>query len=141
MPDKPGVYVTNLREVRQLLSRIEPNLLPVLRNELQAAVETTVLPGIFRRLPTGPDKGGHVRQSVKATGGGNTVYIQAGTSARYAYYGWLDFGGTLKPTGKRRNTQRRPIKKSGRYIYPSIAEASDKLAIAAGRAVDRVNPT
>lgn len=141
MADKPGVYVTNLREVRAVLKKIHPDLLPVLRNELQGAVEVSILPEIMRQVPTGPDKGGHVRQSIKATGSANTIYIQGGTTSRYGYYGWLEFGGTLGPVGKRRNTQHRPIVKGGHWFYPTIKRNADKLALAAGRAVDRVNPT
>jgi hypothetical protein len=32
----------------------------------------------------------------------------------------LDWGGTLKPSGGRHNTQVRPRIKGGRYLYPAI---------------------
>lgn len=137
LANKPGVYVTNLREVRAYLKQIHPNLLPVLRNELQGAVEVSILPQILRKIPTGPDRGGHARQTVRATGAGQTVYIQAG-GRRHAYLPWLEFGGVLGPVGKRRNTQVRPFLKDGRWLYPTVKQNRQKLAQAAGEAVQKV---
>lgn len=131
------MYVTNLKEVRAVLKKIHPSLLPVLRNELQGAVEVSILPSIMRQLPTGPDRGGHVRSSVKAYGSANTVYIKAG-GGRFAYLPWLEFGGVLGPVGKRRNTQVRPFVKDGRWMYPTVKRNRHKLALAAGEAVEKV---
>lgn len=142
MAQAAGVYITNLKEVQQVLRKIYPDLVPVLRTELESAVETTLLPRIIGRIPVGPDKGGHIRSTVKARAQGNAVYIQAGgASKRSGYYGWLDFGGVLRPSGRRRNTQHRPVMKRGRYIYPVVDQSEALLAAAAGRAVAKVNPT
>lgn len=137
MANPPGVYVTNLREVRAYLRKLHPDLLPVLRNELKTAVTTTVVPSAKSRVPT---RSGAAAGSIRATSGGNTVYLVAG-NAKAPYYGWLDFGGTLRPVGRRRNTQYRPKVTQGRYLYPAIAEASRPLVEAAGRAVDRITRT
>jgi hypothetical protein len=74
-----------------------------------------------------PSRGGKAAASIRARSGGNTVYIRAG-GARVPYYGWLDFGGTLKPKGRRYNTQVRPRIQGGRFIYPAI-EAKQSLLI------------
>ena len=130
----PGVYVTNLREVRAVLRKIHPDLVPVLRDELKTAASTTVVP---RAQANVPKRSGAAAGSIRATSGGNTIYINAGR-AKVPYYGWLDFGGFLTPTGRRFNTQYRPIYPRGRYIYPAIDASGAELAQAAGQAVDRV---
>jgi hypothetical protein len=67
---------------------------------------------------------GRAAASIKAGVSGGRVYVKGGGTKATAYYGWLDYGGTLKATGvlrpSRVNTQHRPVKKSGRYIYPAI---------------------
>lgn len=129
----PGVYVTNLREVRGFLRKVHPDLVPVLRDELKTAVNVYTVPTIAQRVPR---KTGNAASNVRARSGGNTVYIVAGT-AKAPYFGWLDFGGMLKPTGDRRNFIFRPMYRKGRYVYAGIAATGGQLVKAAGNAVDR----
>ena len=69
---------------------------------------------------------GNAAKSIKSGVAGGRVYVRGGGTKATAYYGWLDYGGTLKATGvlrpSRVNTQHRPVKKEGRYIYPAIRE-------------------
>jgi hypothetical protein len=130
----PGLYVQNLAEVQAWLRQFEPRLVPALRDELKRAVNTTVKQAVVRRVPK---RSGTAAASVRGGSGGNTVYIIAG-SAKAPYFGWLDFGGYLRPTGRRRNTISRPKVTTGRYLYPGIAESGPVLVEAAGRAVDRI---
>lgn len=133
MPNQ--VYVTNLRETRQFLNKLAPDLAPVLREELKQAIETITIPAIKSSIPV---KSGAARDSVRAVAGGNTFYIKAG-NARAKYYGWLDFGGNLTGRGPGRNqTIKRPIVRGGRYLYPGIASTSTQLVEAAGRAIDQI---
>lgn len=134
MPNASGVYVQGLAEVRRWVATFEPNLRPVLRDELKRAANTTVRPAVSRRVPK---RSGSAAGSVRAVSRGNTVQIVAG-SRSVPYFGWLDFGGTLRPVGKRHNTIKRPKVKGGRYMYPGVAESSGELVDAAGHAVDRV---
>lgn len=131
-----GVYVSNLGEVRKYLRKIHPDLVPVLREDLKAAIIQNTLPAIIRRIPTKSNK---ARFTVRARAGGNTLYVMAGGKGSAApYYGWLDFGGTLKNRGPGRNqTISRPIIKKGRYVYPGILETQNRLVEAAGKAVDK----
>ena len=69
---------------------------------------------------------------------GQTKVLVIGGKKVLPYYGWLDFGGELKAVGRRRNTQMRPIKKRGRYLYPAIDANRDRSIQAASRAVDDV---
>ncbi len=130
----PGVYAKGLRELRRDLRKVAPELLPLLRDELKKAVDTTVVPRARAKMPRIT---GAAQDSVRAVSGGNTVFIRAG-GAKVPYYGWLDFGGTLAKVGLRRNEQYRSILKSGRYLYPAIAESSSALANAAAEASDTV---
>lgn len=131
-----GVYVSNLAEVRKYLRKIHPNLVPVLREDLKAAIIQNTLPAIMRKVPK---KSGYAQFTIKARSGGNTLYVLAGGKSSVApYFGWLDFGGTLKGLGRGRNqTITRPIIKRGRYVYPGILETQQRLVEAAGQAVDK----
>ena len=64
---------------------------------------------------------GRAAGSFRILARGNRVTVAAGKKA-IPYYGWLDYGGDLKPSGGRTNTIKRPFKKKGRYLYPA-AEA------------------
>jgi len=131
-----GVYVSNLAEVRKYLRKIHPDLVPVLREDLKSAIIQNTLPAILRKIPK---KSGYAQFTLKARSGGNTLYVLAGGKSSVApYYGWLDFGGTLKGRGRGRNqTIVRPIIKRGRYVYPGILETQQRLVEAAGKAVDK----
>lgn len=131
-----GVYVSNLAEVRKYLRKIHPDLVPVLREDLKAAIIQNTLPAIMRKVPK---KSGYAQFTIKARSGGNTLYVLAGGKSSVApYFGWLDFGGTLKGLGRGRNqTITRPIIKRGRYVYPGILETQQRLVEAAGQAVDK----
>lgn len=131
-----GVYVSNLAEVRKYLRKIHPDLVPVLREDLKTAIIANTIPAILRKVPS---KSNYARFTVKARSSGNTLYVLAGGKSSVApYFGWLDFGGTLKNRGPGRNqTIVRPIIKKGRYVYPGILETQNRLVEAAGRAVDK----
>ncbi len=131
-----GVYISNLAEVRKYLRKIHPDLVPVLREDLKAAIIVNTLPAIIQRVPKISN---YARFTIKARSGGNTLYVIAGGKSSVApYFGWLDFGGTLRNRGPGKNqTIVRPIVKYGRYVYPGIRQTQDRLVEAAGRAVDK----
>jgi hypothetical protein len=131
-----GVYISNLAEVRKYLRKIHPDLVPILREDLKAAIIVNTLPAIIQRVPKISN---YARFTIKARSGGNTLYVIAGGKSSVApYFGWLDFGGTLRNRGPGKNqTIVRPIVKYGRYVYPGIKQTQDRLVEAAGRAVDK----
>ena len=46
-----GVYISNLAEVRKYLRKIHPDLVPVLREDLKAAIIINTIPAIMQRVP------------------------------------------------------------------------------------------
>jgi hypothetical protein len=83
-----------------------------------------------------PEQSGAAKRSVKPSYSGSYLAIRAG-GAKAPYYGWLDFGGTLGPSGGRRNTQHRAVFKKGRYLYPAIARKRHLVEAAAKRAIEQ----
>lgn len=123
--------MTGIREARRALRRVAPEALPALRDELKK-VAAPVVADIRANVPV---RSGAARDSVRVTGGGNVVYLNAGR-ASVPYFGWLDFGGRLLPKGKRRGTQYRPVLNSGRYIYPAISRHGAQIQQGALKAID-----
>lgn len=62
---------------------------------------------------------GTAAASIRILANSRGVAIVGG-KARVPYYGWLDFGGDLKPVGNRKNMQKRKFLKRGRAMYPAI---------------------
>lgn len=83
-----------------------------------------------------PVRSGAARASVRPSVSGGWLAIRAG-GAKAPYYGWLDYGGTLRPVGGRRNTQRRPVFRDGRWIYPTIRRNRGRVQSAAEQVVAR----
>ncbi len=151
--DPVKLYVSGIRELRSALKRLEPELLPELREDLKAAAEVIAVdarrrapqPGkvtyISRQRGRTPRtrvriRTGAARDSIRVVASGNAVLL-AGGYKKTPYYGWLDFGGKLRASGRRRNTQLRPIIRRGRYIYPALDANIQLLADRVGAAVDR----
>lgn len=82
-----------------------------------------------------PEKSGKAKGSVKAGVSGNNAYVKGGQKT-VPYFGWLDFGGTLKPVGERRNTIKRARVKGGRYLYPAIGRKRGRIVEAAVQALE-----
>lgn len=122
MPVNAGVEVIGLKEFRRDLRKIDPALQKTLRAEL-VDLGNEIAEDAKKEVPV---RTGRARDSIKAGMSGNNAYIQGG-KASVPYYAWLDFGGVLRPTGGRRNTQVRDFRKDGRYIYPAIDRARPKI--------------
>lgn len=128
-----GVQVEGLVELNRALRDIEPALQKELR-------------GTFRRIgakvrdkvrASMPSRTGKARSSVRSANSSAGTYIAAG-KASVPYVGWLDFGGTLRPSGGRRNTAVRPIVRGGRYLYPAIEDMAPQLQREAVEAIEAV---
>lgn len=145
----PGaeINITGLRELRSALRKVDKTILPELREGLKDAVNI-----VARDVKaTMPHKTGRAAASVRATAGGNTIYLKAG-GARVPYYGWLDFGGKLPDKSvsgahamdggslthpvKKVRGGRRPKIREGRYIYPAIRRNTPQIIDKAGDAFD-----
>jgi hypothetical protein len=121
-------------QVRRQLKAITPALDKKLVGALKQAADVVVVEARVRMIRdlasaqrVRPRRvTGRAAASIKAGVAGGKVYVRGGGTKATAYYGWLDYGGRLKSTGilrpSRVNTQDRPVKKDGRYIYPAIRE-------------------
>jgi hypothetical protein len=122
MATRPGIEVEGLRELNLALSRIDPQLRKNLNKRLRK-IAGAVRDDVRRAMPRG--KTGKARASIRSDVGVNGAYVVEGKT-QTPYVPWLDFGGVLKPTGKRKGTQSRPIVKGGRYLYPTVVAAQPR---------------
>ena len=117
MGNEQAVHVEGLKELRRALGQVDPALQKALRGRLKRIGERVA----DRARQRMPKRSGRAAGSVKAGASGNNAYVQTGKKS-VPYAAWLDFGGTLRPTGKRHNTIERPRIQHGRYLYPAIEE-------------------
>jgi hypothetical protein len=120
------VNVHGFRELNRALKRVEPELQKELRTELRGIARTVAMK-VRAKIPR---RSGRAARSVRFGASARAAYVQHGDKAA-PYVGWLDFGGTLRPTGGRKNTIRRPVVDGGRYLYPTIAENRESTLRAA----------
>lgn len=117
MAQNQAVHVEGLKELRRALGQVDKQLPKNLRGRLKK-IGDKVADRARQRMPK---RTGRAAGSVKAGVSGNTAYVQTGKKT-VPWASWLDFGGTLRPTGRRFNTQTRPRIKGGRYVFPAIEE-------------------
>lgn len=135
---KPQVHVIGIAELRAALKEVgDMENLKAFREGLKAAADI-VAREAKTRVPT---RTGQARDSVRATTGGNTAYVQAGKST-VPYYGWLDFGsrkpvlGNARSVGPWKGSGKGPAE--GRFIYPALEAKQEEVRSAAETAVDVV---
>lgn len=128
---RDAVSVDGLAELRKSLGQIDKTLPKHLRTRLKAVADEVA--DVSRsRVPV---KTGRARASVKSGVSGNRAYVQEG-KATVPYMGWLDFGGTLKPVGRRKNTIVRARPRGGRFLYPVIAQMQPQITAGAEKAFE-----
>lgn len=110
------IRVDGLRELQRSLRAIDKDLGAGVKLAGNRAAQL-VVDDARPRIPLGPGRGGHARDSLKVASTGKAVRVSAG-GKRYPYYPWLDFGGGVGP-GKR---SKRPFLTEGRYIWASFAD-------------------
>lgn len=130
-----GVRVEGLREFRRDLRRMDKALPVALRGEL-LKIGHKVAERAQSKMPVVT---GRARGSVRAGVSGTNAYVAIGKKS-VPYAAWLDFGGTLRPTGHRRNTIRRQPLRMGRYLYPAVEEMRPEVEVAAREAFASVAP-
>jgi len=155
---RPPVYVTNWRQLQNYLAEIgDEDTLNLIQQRLVGVGESVVAPKVRSLIPPSrerwDDPNVTARNSVRVRASqtvrskrGNlrafrTVYVYVRTGKGrlpgpvVPYFGWLDWGGTLQPSGGRRNTITRPALKTGRYLYPAAYASSKQVVRAAGAAM------
>ena len=136
------VSIQGYAELRRALAKLEPELVPELRDGMKRAADVAgdkarrlLVADVARRPTKRPRRSnGAAAASIRATSAGNIIYLNAGR-ASVPYYGWLDFGGDLKPNGGRHNLQHREFLKRGRYLYPAIDATRQDFINEAQRAI------
>jgi hypothetical protein len=129
MPVK--IEVHGLRELGVHLGSFDRKLPKVVDQACKEAAQA-VADGAKRRMPFGPEPGGHVRASTRTARIRGGYEARAG-GARYPYYMWLEYGGHV---GRRHHTYRTRSTK-GRYMYPALVAASPKIRRILNRALAR----
>lgn len=126
-----AVRVEGLAELRRALGRIDKQLPKNLRAKL-VPIGKRIADSARGRMPR---RSGRAASSVSSGVSGNRAYVSIGKNT-VPYAAWLDFGGTLRPSGGRRGTQVRPKVQGGRYLYPAIAANRGATEKAAAQALD-----
>lgn len=132
MPNSVDVNVEGFRRLNRALKQVDPALQKELATDLKAIAEQLAVK-VRAKMPR---RSGRAAGTVRGGATMRTAYVQQG-KASVPYVGWLDFGGTLRPSGGRRNTIRRTVVKGGRYLYPTVAENRDDTLRAAEQAFDK----
>lgn len=123
------VEVKGIRELSSAFKQIDTELPKELRvafKEIAATVASTAAGQVPRRSGAAA---GSIRPRATPKGAGIAF---GGSSA--PYMPWLEFGGAV---GRNRSVTR-PFMKTGRYIFPAIADAQDEIGNAALAAVETV---
>jgi hypothetical protein len=114
------IRIAGLAEFNRNLRKLSADLPKSLRmahNEGANLIADTARPKVASRS-------GRAAKTVKAKSTRTESRVSGG-SVRAAYYAWLDFGGRV---GVRKSVHRQ-FYSSGRYLYPSLAEKHDDLAV------------
>jgi hypothetical protein len=109
------VEIRGLKEVRAALRRLGGNVPQATRSAAERAAQL-VIDHAKPRVPVGPARAGHARDTMRVVDAGGRFFVTAGDAA-HSYYPWLDFGGRV---GRRKSVKRTYIKE-GRYIFPAYS--------------------
>lgn len=119
MPE--SIKVIGLKEFNKGIKRLDKDLPKGVRLAFNEAADIV----IDAARPKIPRRSGRAAGSLKAQSTQTLARISVGGN-RAPYYPWLDFGGKVG----RRNSVVRPFYRSGRYIYPTLAEKRDVITAA-----------
>lgn len=128
---KGGITIDGVRELQKNLRQLDVDAMKEFRQDL-IAIGQDIVHDAQGHIPV---KTGRALQSMKASADLKGAYVQGGRNS-VPYYAWLDFGGTLRPTGGRRNTITRPHIRRGRYLFPAIDRHLDQIERQAVDAVE-----
>lgn len=125
-----AIEIAGLTKIRKGLIKADKEKSFLIRKVFKATAEIAASEARSRMSADGAVLSGAARKSIKAGTSGASAIIRGGTheKGKVPYYGWLDFGGTIRPKGV---AIQRPVIKSpanrwnGRYIYPAMR---DKMA-------------
>lgn len=115
------IRIDGLREFNRQLKTVDSKLPTATRLAANSAAQI-VVDEAKPKVPIGPGKGGHAKESLKAKSTRTAARVSAG-GKKFPYYPWLDFGGSVGP-GK---GSKRPFLKEGRYIWAAYARRREDV--------------
>lgn len=138
------VKVTGVNRLVRKLSEAKNYERAEIRKELKTFAQVVVdaaIPEYQSMFVSGSRLDGTLEKSLRTSASvskrGVSVSVKEG-SAGYGppkdgsapYTGWIEFGGDLKPSGRRRGTIRRPFVKEGRVLFPTAKRMQGELVTA-----------
>lgn len=114
-----SLEVHGIKELQKALKEVDADLAKELRVGFNEAAKL-VLDAARPKVPRG--KTGNAAASLKLRSTQRTAGIATG-GTKAEYYPWLDFGGSVG----RRGATKRPFIKTGRYIFPTLADKRPQI--------------
>ena len=131
------IGLDGLKELRKDLKKLDEGLAKEFREQF-VAIAQRVASDARMRVPIG--KTAMAAASIRGGVSGNNAYV-AGGRRTVPYYGWLDFGSRNPVTGNPRSVgpwaKSGTGPRSGRFIYPAIADNHEEIMRAALEAFDQ----
>jgi len=118
MPNDATLKVDGIRDLQKALRQIDRAMAKELAAGLAEAAD--IVAGAARRKV--PVRTGRAAASIKTRKSQRTAALAVGGN-KAPYYGWLDFGGHVG----RAKSVKRPFLRTGRYIYPTLADKADEV--------------
>lgn len=114
------VEITGLKELKKQLKQVDKDAPKELRKAANQAADLVAGEAKTRV----PHRRGAARKTIKAASTQTAARV-AGGSKKVPYYGWLDFGGTIRPYPNQRI--KRPYRRKGRYIWSAYSDNYDAV--------------
>lgn len=128
------VRVTGVKELNRAWRAIDAGLPKELRGAFLAISEKVAADARGRVPVITGEAAGSLRATATQRGAGISFPAGGTSRGKAQYYPWLDFGGT---TGIHHSIHRDVIK-GGRYVYPAIEDARERIIEGVGDAIDKV---
>lgn len=125
------IDVVGLREVQRALRQLSDN--GEWTKELRVTNKYAAESVAERARQLAPVSSGKLRRSIRAKATQKSASV-AGGGARVPYFGWIDFGGTLRFRNSSRRLTR-PYLKKGRILYAALAERNHAVVARYDRSV------
>lgn len=115
------VRIEGLRELRRTIRQIgDTELKDGMKNAHKRAADLVAKDAASRA----PVKTGALKESIKSLGSQREAKVKGGKK-KVPYFGFIDFGGTIKQTNR---TISRPYMREGRMLYPALAAKRRQIA-------------
>lgn len=140
MAKRASVHVTGLNHLEKGLRTFYPELRVELKDRF-GRIASRIAFIVKGRVPVGKSKydrhKGRARASVRWSSTAAGARVTEGRKS-VPFMRWLDFGGELKPSGRRHGVRTREVVRKGRYLYPVVDAHRHEIERDAERAVAEV---